>query len=80
MELNKPPSSLDRQVTNPAEVREKLDICEGDVLIFDLDGGGAQVTKLQPFDEEWHRALAATLADEWNSPEDDEAFAVLLRA
>jgi hypothetical protein len=29
---------------------------------------------MEPFDAGWHRALSATLADEWNSPEDDEAF------
>jgi len=28
----------------------------------------------KPFDAGWHRALSPTLADEWISPEDDEAF------
>lgn len=30
--------------------------------------------KLRPSDREWHQALFATLAEEWNSPEDEEAF------
>jgi len=39
----------------------------------DLDCDAAQVRKPVPFDAPWHDALAATL-EEWNSPEDNEAF------
>jgi AbrB family looped-hinge helix DNA binding protein len=65
------------QVTIPVEVREKLGIREGDVLTYEFDKAGVRVTKLHPFDVEWHRAVSSTLAEEWNSPEDDEAFADL---
>ncbi len=67
------------QVTIPSEVRAKLDIRAGDVLVyeFDKDSAAVRVSKLRPFDAEWHRAVSATLEDEWNSAEDDEAFADL---
>ncbi len=55
------------QVTIPSEVRAKLDIRAGDVLVyeFDKDSAAVRVSKLRPFDAEW------------NSAEDDEAFADL---
>ena len=33
--------------------------------------------KIEPLDVEWHCGLSATLADEWNSPDDAEAFGEL---
>jgi hypothetical protein len=39
---------------------------EGQVTTPDQEG-------VEPFDAEFHAALSVTL-DEWNSPEDDEAF------
>jgi len=63
------------QVTIPKEVRERLQVRAGDVIAYEIqDNGLVMVRKLEPFDAGWHRALANTLADEWNSPEDDEAF------
>jgi len=63
------------QVTLPRELRERLSIQAGDTLAYEVDSNGAvMVRKIAPFDREWHAALSATLADEWNSPEDDEAF------
>ena len=32
-----------------------------------------QVSNPEPFDAPWHEALSMTL-EEWNSPEDDDAF------
>jgi hypothetical protein len=32
------------------------------------------VRNMEPFDAAWHRALSTTLAGEWSSPEDEEAF------
>jgi len=63
------------QVTIPKEVRERLRVGAGDVLVYEFqDNGLVVVRKMEPFDTGWHRALSATVADEWNSPEDDEAF------
>lgn len=66
------------QVTIPKEVRERLHVKAGDVIAYEFqDNGTVLVRKMEPFDAGWHRALSATLADEWNSPEDDEAFSDL---
>ncbi|MGC9949482.1 MAG: AbrB/MazE/SpoVT family DNA-binding domain-containing protein [Bryobacteraceae bacterium] len=62
------------QVTIPKEVRERLRIQAGDMLVYEFQDGLVVVRKMEPFDAGWHRALSPTLADEWNSPEDDEAF------
>jgi len=63
------------QVTIPKEVRERLRLGAGDVIVYEFQENGLLVVrKMEPFDAGWHRALSTTLADEWNSPEDDEAF------
>jgi AbrB family looped-hinge helix DNA binding protein len=63
------------QVTIPKAVRERLRLQAGDVLVYEFgDNGVVVVRKMEPFDAGWHRALSTTLADEWNSAEDDEAF------
>lgn len=63
------------QVTIPKEIRERLHVQAGDTLGYEVQPDGAIVVrKLKPFDREWHQALSATLAEEWNSAEDEEAF------
>jgi AbrB family looped-hinge helix DNA binding protein len=63
------------QVTIPKEVRERLQVRAGDVIAYEFqENGQVVVRKMEPFDAGWHRALSTTLADEWNSPEDAEAF------
>jgi len=63
------------QVTIPKEVRERLRITAGDVIAYEFQENGLVVVrKMEAFDGGWHRALSTTLADEWNSPEDNEAF------
>ena len=63
------------QVTIPKEVRERLRVGAGDVLVYEFQENGlVALRKMEPFDAGWHRALSTTVADEWNSPEDDEAF------
>ena len=63
------------QVTIPKEVRERLRVAAGDVIVYEFQENGLVVVrKMEPCDAAWHRALSGTLADEWNSPEDDEAF------
>jgi AbrB family looped-hinge helix DNA binding protein len=63
------------QVTIPKEVRKRLRLGAGDMLVYEFQENGLVVVrKMEPFDAGWHRALSSTVADEWNSPEDDEAF------
>lgn len=63
------------QVTIPKEVRDRLKVRAGDIIAYEFQENGlVTVRKMDPFDAGWHRALSPTLADEWNSPEDDEAF------
>jgi AbrB family looped-hinge helix DNA binding protein len=63
------------QVTLPKEIREQLDLRPGDTLTYELQPPGAvTVRKARRFDREWYQALSNTLAEEWNSPEDEEAF------
>lgn len=61
------------QVTVPKEVRTRLQLEPGDVLSYELEGDEVRVRKVARFDAAWHRALVATL-EEWNSPDDTEAF------
>lgn len=62
------------QVTLPKEIRNKLGLENGDDLMFSIEGHGVLVEKARPIDVVWHRSVESTLAPEWNSPEDDEAF------
>lgn len=61
------------QVTVPKEIREKLRLDPGDVLGYEVEGDEMRIRKVQRFDTAWHHALRSTL-EEWNSPEDEEAF------
>lgn len=61
------------QVTVPKEVRTRLQLQPGDVLSYEVEGDEVRVRKVGRFDAAWHRALSTTL-EEWNTPEDDEAF------
>jgi AbrB family looped-hinge helix DNA binding protein len=63
------------QVTIPKEVRQRLRVKAGDVLGYEFrDNGTVAILKVEPFDGGWHRTLSGTLADEWNSAEDEKAF------
>lgn len=61
------------QVTIPKEVREELDLGPGDLVAYEIRDGVAVLRRVEPFDRAFHAALSGTL-DEWNTPEDDEAF------
>jgi antitoxin PrlF len=61
------------QVTIPAEIREKLRLEAGDLVIYELREDGVVLRRAEPFDVAYHAALSGTL-DEWSSPEDEEAF------
>jgi AbrB family looped-hinge helix DNA binding protein len=61
------------QVTIPVEVREKLGLEPGDVVVYEVEGDHVTLHRAEPFDIAFHAALSQTL-DEWGSAEDDEAF------
>lgn len=61
------------QITLPKAVREAIGAEPGDTLIYELDGNAVRLRRVEPFDLEFHEALARTF-DEWTSAEDEEAF------
>ncbi len=61
------------QVTIPVEVRERLSLEPGDLVVYEVEGDRAVLRRAEPVDLAFHAALGATL-EEWTSPEDDEAF------
>jgi antitoxin PrlF len=64
------------QVTLPKEVRKSLGLEAGDRLVYEVEGKTVRLRKAEPFNAAWHEAIASTL-EEWNSPQDDEAFSGL---
>lgn len=64
------------QATVPKEVREFLGLAAGDGLQWEIENNQIVVKKLSKLDLEWHKAIEMTL-QEWNSPEDDEAYGSL---
>jgi antitoxin PrlF len=61
------------QVTIPADIRKALGVGPGDMLTYELKGKTVKLKKVEPFDAAYHAAVSETL-EEWNGPEDDEAF------
>ena len=61
------------QVTIPADLRKAIGIEPGDIVAYELQGKSVKLKKADPFDTAYHVAMAETL-EEWNSPEDEEAF------
>jgi antitoxin PrlF len=61
------------QITIPREIREKLGIEPGQLIAYEIRDGEVILKRVEPFDVVFHEALSKTL-DEWNSPEDEEAF------
>ncbi len=61
------------QVTIPAGIRSALGVGPGDLVAYELEGNRVRLRKVEPFDAAYHAAVAETL-QEWNSPEDEEAF------
>jgi AbrB family looped-hinge helix DNA binding protein len=65
------------QATVPKRVRELLQLAAGDTIEFLIGAGGeVKLRKAMERDTELH-ALEATLAPEWDSEADDEAYAEL---
>jgi AbrB family looped-hinge helix DNA binding protein len=61
------------QTTIPREVRQKLSLRPGDVLVYEIEEDEVRVRKQAPLDLAYLRAVQTTLS-EWDSPEDAAAF------
>jgi len=61
------------QVTIPKVIREAIGLEPGNLIGYEVQDGVIIVTRIEPFDVAFHEALSKAL-DEWNSPEDEEAF------
>ena len=61
------------QVTVPKAIRDQLALQPGDLVAYEVVDGKVVLTRVDPFDAAYHATLATTL-EEWDSPEDDEAF------
>jgi len=61
------------QVTIPLEIRRALRIEPGDLIAYEIHGQSVKLSRITPFDSAFHSAVSETL-EEWNSPEDEEAF------
>lgn len=61
------------QATVPESVRKKLGLHAGDILAFDIDHDIIRLRKASPLDIAFTQALVPTL-NEWNSPNDEEAY------
>jgi AbrB family looped-hinge helix DNA binding protein len=65
--------SAEGQITVPKEIQKLLALKPGDMIAYEVREGTVILKRIEPFDTAFHQALSATL-DEWDSPEDDEAF------
>lgn len=64
------------QTTIPRPIRERLDLRPGDRLVYEVEGDVVRLRKLPATDLGYLRAIQATLT-EWDTPEDDAAYADL---
>lgn len=63
------------QATIPAEIRGIMSINTGDKIRFYIDlNKNVTIKKIHPLDLEFAKSVEATLSDEWNSAEDNEAY------
>lgn len=61
------------QATIPADVRKAMHLSPGDVVVFVIKDHKAVISKAEPFDYPYHRAVSKTLS-EWDSLADDESY------
>jgi AbrB family looped-hinge helix DNA binding protein len=61
------------QTTIPREVREKLSLRPGDVIVYEIEGTEVRLRKGSPLDTSYLRALQTTLSG-WDAPEDAAAY------
>lgn len=61
------------QVTLPKKIRQIIGVHAGDILAYEVNKEAVTIRRIEPFDAEFHATLSNTL-DEWNTPDDEEAF------
>jgi antitoxin PrlF len=61
------------QATIPQAIREKLEIVQGDRIIFEIEDEKVVLKKLAPIDWEYLKSVSETLS-EWSSIADEEAY------
>jgi len=61
------------QVTIPKEIREAIGLEPGNMIAYEVQNGSVILSRVEAFDAVFHEALAKSL-EEWDSPEDEEAF------
>jgi antitoxin PrlF len=61
------------QTTIPREVRRRLSLQPGDMIVYELHDDGIRLRKQMTLDVAYLRAAQTTLS-EWDSPEDAAAF------
>ena len=61
------------QTTIPSEVRKLLHLHANDYVRFEIIDDKVVISKVEPFDIEYYKALEHTLT-EWVSKEDEEAY------
>ena len=61
------------RTTIPREVRRRLSLQPGDMIVYELDDEEVRLRRQMPLDVTFLRAVQTTLS-EWDSPEDAAAF------
>ncbi|MDT8427462.1 MAG: AbrB/MazE/SpoVT family DNA-binding domain-containing protein [Pseudomonadales bacterium] len=61
------------QATIPAQVRQRLHLQAGDVIVFDIEEKGVHIRKAHPVDMAFAQSVEGTL-NEWVSEADEEAY------
>lgn len=61
------------QTTIPKSIREAINLSEGDVIAFEIEGNRLVIHKVTPRTDHYLQGLSEVLS-EWVSPEDEEAW------
>ncbi len=66
--------TAEHQAVLPDEVRAALGVHPGDTLVWQVDNGAVRVWKIDEEDMAFLKLADQIFAEEWLSPEDEEAF------
>ncbi len=61
------------QMTIPKRIRDAAHLASGDVLVLEVEDGKVRMRKLPAGEDRYLRGVQETL-QEWNSPEDNDAW------
>ncbi|MBU0457930.1 type II toxin-antitoxin system PrlF family antitoxin [Patescibacteria group bacterium] len=62
------------QATIPAEIRAFLDVDSGDMISFSVEDDSVVISKMNEAEDEYLRSVESSLASEWLSQEDSNAY------